>query len=285
MTASRHRSIEDKVRASVRACAGYSAVLCFAIANEIPAQVVRWYGRCRIERFLRRLYEAAKEEDPAALVTYVNFPTTEYLQLPFLDLVCFNVYLESRERLEAYLARLQNLAGERPLLLAEIGLDSRRNGEHAQAQSLAWQVRSAFAAGCAGSFVFAWTDSWHRGGEDIKDWDFGITTRARHPKAALAAVREAYAEVPFPRDLEWPRISVVVCSCNGARTIRDTFEGLKRLEYPDFEVIVIDDGSSDATAEIAAEYAVQLISTENRGLSRARNTGWQQATGDRRLYR
>ena len=278
--ASRHRSIEDKVRASVRACAGHPAVLCFAIANEIPPQVVRWYGRRRIERFLRRLYQAAKEEDPAALVTYVNFPTTEYLQLPFLDLVCFNVYLESRECLEAYLARLQNLAGERPLLLAEIGLDSRRNGEHAQAQSLAWQVRSAFAAGCAGSFVFAWTDSWHRGGEDIKDWDFGITTRARHPKAALAAVRKAYAEVPFPRDLEWPRISVVVCSCNGARTIRDTFEGLKRLEYPDFEVIVIDDGSSDATAEIAAEYAVQVISTENRGLSSARNTGWQRATGE-----
>ena len=35
---------------------------------------------------------------PGALVTYVNFPTTEYLQLPFLDLFCFNVYLESRER-------------------------------------------------------------------------------------------------------------------------------------------------------------------------------------------
>ena len=40
------------------------------------------------------LYWAVKAEDPEGLVTYVNYPTTEYLQLPFLDLVCFNVYLE-----------------------------------------------------------------------------------------------------------------------------------------------------------------------------------------------
>ena len=48
-----------------------------------------------------------KREDPEALVTYVNFPTTEYLELEFVDIFCFNVYLEQRDRLEAYLARLQ----------------------------------------------------------------------------------------------------------------------------------------------------------------------------------
>jgi len=45
-----------------------------------------------IERHLRRLYDAAKDADPGALVTDVNYLTTEYLELPFLDLVCFNVY-------------------------------------------------------------------------------------------------------------------------------------------------------------------------------------------------
>jgi GT2 family glycosyltransferase len=197
-----------------------------------------------------------------------------------VDLCCFNVYLEAREELEAYLARLQNLAGERPLLMAEIGLDSRRNGEAKQAESLAWQLRTAFAEGCAGAFVFAWTDDWHRGGHDIEDWDFGLTTRAREPKAALASVRQAYDEIPFPSTVEWPRITVVVCSYNGSRTIRDTLEGLKRLEYPDFDVIVVNDGSTDATPVIAAEYDVRLISTENRGLSNARNTGWQEASGE-----
>lgn len=273
-------AIVARVRAGVRQCAGHPALLCYAVGNEIPAGIVRWHGRRWVERFIRRLYDAAKAEDPQALVSYVNFPTTEYLQLPFLDFVCFNVYLESRERLEAYLARLQNLAGERPLVLAEIGLDSRRNGEAAQAESLAWQLRSAFTEGCAGTFAFAWTDQWHRGGFDIEDWDFGLTTRDRRPKAALAALRDCYAQIPFPAGTAWPRVSVVVCSYNGARTIRDTLDALRQLQYPDFEVIVVNDGSTDTTAQIAAQYDVCLISTENRGLSNARNTGWQKASGE-----
>lgn len=273
--------IVRRVAAGVRSCAGHPAVLCYAIGNEIPASIVRWHGRRRVERFLKRLYLAAKAEDPGALVTYVNFPTTEYLQLPFLDLFCFNVYLESRERLEDYLARLQNLAGEKPLLMAEIGLDSRRNGLAVQAESIDWQVRTAFAAGCTGAFAFAWTDEWHRGGHDILDWDFGLVTRERLPKPALAAVRRAFSEVPFPAATQWPAISVVVCSYNGARTIRDTMDGLQRLVYPRFEVIVVNDGSTDETPKIVSEYAgVRLFSTENRGLSAARNTGWQNASGE-----
>src|SRR5207249_5771317 len=83
----------------------------------------------KVERYLERLYRIVKEEDPDGLVTYVNYPTTEYLRLPFLDFVCFNVYLESQHRFEAYLARLQNIAGDRPLLMSELGLDALRNGE------------------------------------------------------------------------------------------------------------------------------------------------------------
>src|SRR5207237_6521501 len=126
-------SIEERVRTDVRTCAGHPAVLCYTIGNEIPAPIVRWYGNRRVEQYLERLYRTAKDEDPQGLVTYVNYPTTEYLQLPFLDLVCFSVYLETPERLEAYLARLQNIAGDRPLLMGEVGLDSRRNGEDTQA--------------------------------------------------------------------------------------------------------------------------------------------------------
>jgi glycosyltransferase involved in cell wall biosynthesis len=272
--------IVQSIRAGVRACAGHSAVLCYTLGNEIPPSIVRWHGHRAIERFIEKLYRVAKAEDPEALFTYVNFPTTEYLSLPFLDIVCFNVYLESREKLSGYLARLQNIAGERPLLMAEIGLDSRRNGEDAQADSLSWQIETAFSAGCAGAFAFAWTDEWYRGGFDIEDWDFGLTARDRTPKPALAAARDAFAAAPFRDDIEWPKVSVVVCSYNGEPTIRDTLEGLSALEYPNYEVIVVNDGSTDATAKIAAEYDFRLISTENRGLSNARNTGWQEATGD-----
>ena len=276
----RARAIEGRVCSGVRACAGHPAVLCYAIGNEIPASIVRWHGRNHVERYLGRLYRAAKVQDPDGLFTYVNYPSTEYLQLPFVDIVCFNVFLESQHSLERYIARLHNIAGDRPLIMSEIGLDSLRHGEDTQARVLNWQVRTAFATGCAGAFVFAWTDEWHRGGNDVVDWAFGLTGLDRHPKPALAAIRDAFLDVPFPPDLRWPRISVVVCTYNGSRTIRDCFEGLLRLEYPNFEVIVVNDGSTDPTAVIAEEYGFRLITTANRGLSNARNIGLNAATGD-----
>ncbi len=277
--------IAARVRARVRACAGHPAVLCYALGNEIPAPVVRWFGPGRIERLLARMARVVREEDREALITYVNYPSTEYLDCPFADLVSFNVYLESMERFEAYLPRLQNLAGDRPLLITELGLDSLRAGARAQATMVGKQVRGAFASGAAGVFVYAWTDEWHRGGEDVNDWDFGLVRRDRAPKPALAAVSRAFAEVPFSwnagaPDATAPRISVVVCTYNGARLLRDCLEGIRRLDYPNFEAIVVDDGSSDASAAIAAECGVRLIRTENRGLSAARNTGWQAATGE-----
>ncbi|HEX7090105.1 MAG TPA: glycosyltransferase [Longimicrobiales bacterium] len=276
----RARSIEARLRAGVRACRRHPAVLCYAIGNEIPASIVRWHGARPIERFLLRLYRSVKAEDPSALATYVNYPTTEYLRLDFLDLVCFNLYIEERDRLAAYLGRLQNIVGDRPLVVAEVGLDSRRHGDLAQARAVDWQIRTSFAAGCAGAFLFAWTDEWHRGGVDVEDWAFGLTRRDRRAKPALAAARAAFADVPFPRGLAWPRVTVVVCSHNGAATIRETLEGLKRLDYPDYEVIVVDDGSTDDTAAIAAVHGVRLIRTANRGLSHARNTGLEAARGE-----
>jgi GT2 family glycosyltransferase len=268
------------VRSGVAACAGHPAVLAYAIGNEIPAATARWHGAGRVERFLEGLFRAAKAEDPSGLVTYVNYPSTEYLQLPFLDFVSFNVFLESRAPLAAYLARLHHVAGERPLLLTEVGLDSLRNGDAAQARTLDWQIRTSFAEGCGGVFVYAWTDEWYRAGEDVTDWRFGLTSRDRTPKPALAAVQAAFADTPFPAEMRWPRMSVVVCTYNGSRTIRECMEGVRRLRYPDLEVIVVNDGSTDRTAEIVGEYGVRLISTANRGLSSARNTGWREATGE-----
>ena len=274
------REIRKQVRGGARACAGHPAVLGYLVANEIPATIVRWHGASAVEKFVKQLHDEVKEEDPEALVSYANYPSTEYLDLSFLDLVCFNVFLESQDKYEAYLARLQNLAGNRPLLVTEIGLDSHRNGDKAQAACLDWQIRKTFAAGCAGAFVYAWTDEWYRGGEDVTDWDFGLTSRTRHPKQALSVVRKAFEEVPFASEEAWPKISVVVCTFNGSRTIRECLEGIGKLRYPNYEAIVVDDGSTDGAGDIAAEYDVRLVRTENQGLSAARNLGWQSAAGE-----
>ena len=200
--------IEAIVRDKVRAVKGHSALLCYAIGNEIAAPVARWLGHKKVERYLRTIFDVVKNEDAEGLVTYGNYPTTEYLQLPFLDFLCFNVYLENQEPFRAYLSRLQNIAGDRPLVMSEVGLDAVRNGEAKQAEVLDWQVRTSFASGCAGVVLFSWTDEWYRAGAEVDDWAFGITDRQRRPKPALRAAREAFADVPFRSDGEWPRISV-----------------------------------------------------------------------------
>ncbi len=274
-------SPEKIVMEGVRECAGHPAVLFYAIGNEIAASVVRWHGRKKIESFLYELYKTVKREDPDGLVTYVNYPSTEYLNLPFLDLICLNVYLEMQEHLESYLPKLQTIAGDRPLVLSEVGMDSIRNGLDRQAEALAWQVKTAFGASCAGTFVYAWTDEWYRSGEDVLDWNFGLTSRDREPKPALSSISRAYQELPFPVDEAWPMVSVVVCTYNGSRTLQDTVMGLKQLEYPNYEVIIVDNGSTDGlTSKIAQQSGFRVIQTAPTGLSAARNTGLSESRGE-----
>ena len=274
------RTIRRRCADEVRACAGHPALLAYAVGNEIPSSMARWHGRRRVERFLRELSDLARQHDPGGLVTYVNYPTTEYLQLPFLDFLSYNVYLESPERFDAYLARLQSIADGKPLVMAEVGLDSLRNGPDAQATAVGSQVRASFAGGCAGVFVFSWTDEWHTGGCDVEEWKFGVTDARRQPKPALHAMREAFADAPLPDAPELPRISVVVCTYNGSRTIAECLDACAGLRYPNYEVIVVNDGSTDDTADVVRGFDVRLINTPNRGLSHARNVGLAAAAGE-----
>jgi len=277
------RSIRRDAAATVRALAAHPASLLFALGNEIPAGIVRWHGARRIERFLRHLYDEVKSAAPDALLTYVNYPPTEHLDLEAFDVAAYNVYLHREPELRAYLARLQHLAGNRPLLLAEAGADSIREGADGQAAIVASHLRTAFAEGACGAIAYAWTDEWWRGGASVDDWAFGLVDRARRPKPALAAVRDVYAEAPFGAHerAAWPKVSVVVCAYDAADTIDDCLTSLARLTYPDYEVIVVDDGSKDGTGALArAHTGVQVISVPNGGLSAARNVGLAAATGE-----
>ena len=277
----RLKFLYDWTREHARQLAGHPAILMFSIGNEIPPLIVRWYTAPRIEEFLRNLNSIVKEEAPAALTTYVCHPPTEYLTLPFLDVLAYNVYLEREPEMRAYLARLQALAHEKPVLLAEIGLDSRQHGEEAQAKYLDWQIRAAFEKGLCGVTVYGWTDEWGIFETDVTGWSFGIVDRNRKPKKALASVSRLYrGDLYHTRKKAWPRVSVVVCAYNAESTIEECLDSLAWLNYPDYEVIVIDDGSKDRTAELAKKFRVRCISIANGGLSAARNLGIESATGD-----
>jgi cellulose synthase/poly-beta-1,6-N-acetylglucosamine synthase-like glycosyltransferase len=274
------KAIYDWTRGHARRLAGHPAMLMYSIGNEIPPLIVRWYGRARIERFLFNLNEIVKAEASDALVTYACHPPTEHLHLPFLDVVSFNVYLEREPEFRRYLARLQNLAGERPLLLSEIGLDSSGNGETEQARALDWQLRATFESGLCGATVYSWTDEWGIFKEPIAGWSFGLVDGDRKPKLALDTVRQLYKSDLYALRPAWPKVSVVVCSYNGGATLEGCLRSLSRLNYPNYETLVIDDGSTDDTSAIAQRFPVRCIRTENGGLSRARNLGISESTGE-----
>ncbi len=278
----RRRVLEAGRRAVAEAmgrCAGHPAVMAVAVGNEVPADVVRLHGIQAVEDVLSELVGEVHAADAGMLATYCSFPTTEYLRIEGQDLACFNVFLERPDRFRAYLRHLQIVSGDLPLVLSELGLASGLHGEEGQAASLAWQLQAVEEAGCAGGIVFSWTDEWSVAGEPVDGWGFGLTGVNRQPKPALEVVQR-WARTSL-RDLRpaWPRISVVVCAYNEARLIESCLASLQRCEYPDLEVIVCDDGSTDATLELARRFPFRVIALPHGGLSVARNTGIAAATG------
>jgi GT2 family glycosyltransferase len=266
---------------AVRQCREHPAVAAYLVGNEIPPDIVRWYGPQRITAFLRELVDLVRDFDPGTLVGYANFPSTEYLETGFTDFLAFNVYLHGEAEFRRYLSRLHTLAGDRPLVLTEFGMDSIREGEATQAATLSWQVPAAFEMGVAGTCVFAFTDEWFRGGQSVSDWAFGLVDRERRKKPAFHAVQRCYLEPGPPLPPDPPRVSVVVCAYNAETTLDACLTSLEGLRYPDYEVIVVNDGSTDNTGPIAESYPrARVIHQDNRGLSAARNVGIAAAAGE-----
>jgi O-antigen biosynthesis protein len=274
--------IRDAIQAGVRTCARHKAVFAYLVGNEIPPDIIRWHGAKRVEKFVKSLVDLVKREHPGALVSYANFPSTEYLDVTeFCDFLCFNVYLHDETAFRRYIARLQNLTVTKPLVLTEFGADSLRGSVDEQRRILSWHIRAAFAGGVAGTFVFAWTDEWFTGGHPIEDWDFGLVDRQRQPKPAFTEVKAQYlGQLPPPLQ-RYPRVSVVVCAYNAERTMEKCLASLEHLNYPDYEVIVVNDGSRDRTLAISESYPYcRIVSQENKGLSVARNVGAEAASGE-----
>lgn len=76
-----------------------------------------------------------------------------------------------------------------------------------------------------------------------------------------------------------PKISVITPCYNGSKYLAQTVDSIRQQTLADFEYIVVDDGSTDDSAEIAARYAsidprIQVIRKPNGGLATARNSGY-----------
>jgi len=68
---------------------------------------------------------------------------------------------------------------------------------------------------------------------------------------------------------------------HAADTLDDNLRSLEQLTYPDYEIILVNDGSKDRTSEIGHSFSkVRVVDTPNAGLSAARNVGLAEATGE-----
>ena len=278
------------LRQGRRVVSEFSDARCVAgyfVGNEIGAQLVRWMGPSKVKAFLEEMIAAGRACDPGSLFAYANYPTTEYLNPANADFVAYNVYLEKRVDFARYLRRMQHLAGNRPLVISEFGLDSMRNGMEKQAEVLDWACEEMVRSGVAGTMLFTFTDEWFTSGREMTEWAFGLVDRDRNPKPAFQSVRERFTNPSSPLTFleTTPSISVIVCTHNGTRTLDECLRSLKHLNYPDYEVLLVDDGSSEGVKAIVSRHDhVRYLRQDHGGLSAARNLGAEKSSGEILAY-
>lgn len=79
-----------------------------------------------------------------------------------------------------------------------------------------------------------------------------------------------------------PKVSVIIPSYNSAKYLSEAIDSALNQTFKDFELIVVDDGSTDNTAEILSKYGnkIRCFSQENKGVSAARNRGIRESKGE-----
>ena len=104
----------------------------------------------------------------------------------------------------------------------------------------------------------------------------GHTDRMANPNIVLSS------QVP---DSEAHLVSIVIPCHNQAQFLSDAIESVLTQNYRSIEIVVVDDGSTDNTSEVAARYPeVHCVRQENQGLSAARNTGFTKSRGQYVLF-
>lgn len=77
-----------------------------------------------------------------------------------------------------------------------------------------------------------------------------------------------------------PLISVIIPCYNHGEYLTEAVDSIRSQDYSPVEIIVVDDGSTDNTADVSRELDVKYIKQDNAGLSAARNTGIHQSRGE-----
>ncbi|MGH8011954.1 MAG: glycosyltransferase [Candidatus Binataceae bacterium] len=243
---------------------GHRALAGFLIDCSIEADELRHYGLRRAKRRLAEVVRVIRRHNPDKLIAVNHRPSTCALALLEEDVLYATLPAIAPDELLDFMMRLHNLAEARPVII-EFGPGSPHQDE---------LVACAFGLGAAGVVA-----------PPIRTTPDGANLNIRMFRAGELLPFVALNGSCPPAAPQQPRVSVVVCAYNAERTMRPCLESLRKLDYPAHEVIIVDDGSRDRTAEITAEFPeFRLIRQPNRGLSEARNVGLHAAQGELVAY-
>jgi glycosyltransferase involved in cell wall biosynthesis len=264
--------IEKRLRAAalsrianiVNKLLGRAGLLGFVINCPISQDALRAYGLGKARRALRDIIETIRGRNADALVAIRHRPDTRALTMLEEDFIYGDVPALAPVELRDYVVSLHNLAEARPLVI-EFSQSSPGQDE---------AVAVAFGTGVAGVVAPAVPTP------ESPEWMGAVTLKASELMPFVTLNGTCPPALP-----NTPMVSVVICAYNAERTMLPCLESLRKLDYPNFEVIIVDDGSRDRTAEISLDFPeFRLIRQPNKGLSVARNVGLHAARGDLIAY-
>ncbi|MBV8451109.1 MAG: glycosyltransferase, partial [Deltaproteobacteria bacterium] len=264
------RTAITDLRKRVTSLRSYPNLIGYLLDYPVDPDVVRSRGLEMLSARLARMVGAIRDIDPRKMVGLKHRTGTLGLMLREEDFVYAAMPQLALGELRSSVIRLHNLAEDRPVVLEFV--------EAAPDQDEL--IACAFGLGAAGVVAQASAE------DSRRSMPF-----AQSP-LSLKTVR-ACELLPFlalngtcPPQPAWtPKVSIVICAYNAERTLRQCLESLRRLDYPNYEVIIVDDGSHDATAQIASNFPeFRLIRQPNKGLSAARNVGLHAALGELIAY-
>jgi glycosyltransferase involved in cell wall biosynthesis len=104
-------------------------------------------------------------------------------------------------------------------------------------------------------------------------------------RSGLARYELKHLKTRLLRSLErapksYPKISVIIPAHNEEDYLAATLDALNRQDYPNCEIVVVANGCTDRTVEVAQEKCQRLVTLEAKGLGVSRNLGARMATGD-----
>ncbi|MGZ3512119.1 MAG: glycosyltransferase family 2 protein, partial [Candidatus Binataceae bacterium] len=264
LDSARARETAARIARTVNIWRSHPSLIGYLIDCPIAPDQLRMLGVAGLKRALDRVIREIHLRDGRALVALKHRPSTIALASGGEDFLYAEVGGLTAAEIAPLVIALHNLAMARPVV---IEFPQAVAGQGAAQDDL---VATAFGVGAAGVVA---------------------PPVSRPPAADLLGMRPMRVDEasPFvslngtcpPHPARTPMVSVVICAYNAERTMLPCLESLRRLKYPNYEIVIVDDGSRDRTAEIAMQFPeFRLIRQPNKGLSVARNVGLYAARGE-----